>query len=283
MKRKNYKIKTKAVLGILTGICALLIAISVLLPTVRNGMKNAVSHVVTPIQTGINHMGMWFVDKVDAHKELEEALAENEKLQLQIDELTEENSMLVQNKYELERLRELFDLSDDYPDYEKVAAKVIAKESGNWFHSFTIDAGKNDGIEVDMNVISGGGLVGIVSEVGDDYAIVESIIDDGYNVSGKCASSSDLCIVNGDLSLMDSGLLELTDILKDSTIKEGDMILTSPISSKYLPGILIGYVTELSEDSNDLTKSGYLMPVVDFAHIEEVLVIKELKYTGDEK
>lgn len=283
MKKFKHKIKTKYMLWALSGVCVVFMGISILLPNVRNKMKEAVSYVVTPVQKGINHMGMWFVDKTDTLKELDEVLAENEQLQQKLDELTEENSMLVQNKYELERLRALLDLSNDYPDYEKTAARVIAKESGNWFHSFTIDVGKNQGIEVGMNVISGGGLVGIVTEVGANSAVVESIIDDGYNVSGKCASSSDLCIVNGDLSLMGKGLLQLTNIMKDSTIKEGDMILTSHISSKYLPGILIGYVTEVTEDSNDLTKSGYLIPAVDFEHIEEVLVIKQLKDTGDKK
>ncbi len=283
MKKLNHKIRTKHMLWILSGICIALIGISFLLPGVRSAVKTGAAYVITPIQRGINRMGMWFADKTDTFKEMDEVIAENERLKQRVDELTEENSMLVQNRYELERLRELLALGNDYPDYDTAAAKVIAKESGNWFHSFNIDIGKNQGIEPDMNVISGGGLVGIVTEVYENSAVVESIIDDGYNVSGKCASSSDLCIVNGDLSLIESGLLRITNIMKDSTVKEGDMILTSHISSKYLPGILIGYVTELTEDSNDLTKSGYLIPAVDFEHIEEVLVIKQLKDTGGEK
>ena len=60
------------------------------------------------------------------------------------------------------------------------------------------------------------------------------------------------------------------------------MLLTSYISDKYLPGILIGYITNITDDGNKLTKSGYLMPVVDFSQIEEVLVITQLKETVED-
>ena len=76
-----------------------------------------------------------------------------------MDQLTAENSQLVLDQEELDRLRELFDLSGQYSDYEQIGARVIAKDSGNWYDSFTIDKGSEDGIQVDCNVISGGGLV----------------------------------------------------------------------------------------------------------------------------
>ena len=82
---------------------------------------------------------------------------------------------------------------------------MIGKDSGNWFSTFTIDNGSEDGIEVDMNVMAGSGLVGIVVEVGPSWAKVRSIIDDSSNVSGMVLSTSDRCIVSGDLSLMDDG------------------------------------------------------------------------------
>ena len=86
--------------------------------------------------------------------------------------MTIENSQLMQEKYELEDLRALYELDRSYSDYSKVAANVIGKDSGNWFHSFIIDKGSQDGIEVDMNVLSGSGLVGIVTKVGADWAQV---------------------------------------------------------------------------------------------------------------
>ena len=195
-----------------------------------------------------------------------------------MDELTEENSQLIQDKEELDRLRELYDLDRQYDDYEKVGARIIAKESGNWFNLFTIDKGSRDGIEVDMNVISGGGLVGIVTEVGSSWSTVRSIIDDNSNVSAMVSTTSDQCMVAGDLRLLDEGalnLLSLTDT--ENKVHVGDKVVTSYISEKFLPGILIGYIDELSNDANNLTKSGYITPVVDFRHLQEVLVVLETK------
>ena len=96
-------------------------------------------------------------------------------------------------------------------------------------------------------------------------------------------SSSDNMIVNGDLRLYASGVISFEQ-LKDSddVVVEGDKVVTSNISDKYLPGILIGYINTINTDSNNLTKSGYITPAVDFEHLEEVLVILELKQMVEE-
>ena len=132
------------------------------------------------------------------------------------------------------------------------------------------------------NVIADGGLVGLVEEVSSNYATVRSIIDDSSSVSAMTASTSDTCIVSGDLRLISDGKLAFSQLNTTDTVAEGEKIVTSNISDKYLRGILIGYVSEITEDSNHLTKKGYIIPVVDFQHIQEVLVIKELKQQGGE-
>jgi len=63
----------------------------------------------------------------------------------------------------------------------------------------------------------------------------------------------------------------------DNNVAVGEQVVTSNVSGKYLEGILIGYITEINEDSNQLTKSGYISPAVDFEHLSEVLIIKNLK------
>ena len=158
-----------------------------------------------------------------------------------------------------------------------MGARVIATDSGNWFHVFRIDKGLNDGIAVDMNVVAEGGLVGIVTDVGANYATVRSIIDDSSRVSAMAIQSGDSCIVAGDLTLFKEGRLRITNALKESDLKNGDKIITSNISSVFLPGILIGYASEISNDTNNVTKSGYLIPAAQFDSLQEVLVITELK------
>lgn len=159
-----------------------------------------------------------------------------------------------------------------------MGARIIGWDGGNWFHSFTINKGSDDGLEVDMNVMAGGGLVGRIVSVGSNWAKVISIIDDNSNVSGMVLSTSDNLIVSGDLELMSQGMIRFGQLVdSDNEVAEGDKIVTSNISDKYLPGILIGYISTMEMDSNNLTKSGRVTPAVDFAHLEEVLVILEKK------
>ena len=206
---------------------------------------------------------------------------ENTALQKKVNELTEQNNLLLQDQAKLERLEKLFALDAEYSEYDKVAASVISKDPGNWYNTFTIDRGSDDGVSVDMNVIADGGLVGIVTETGSHWATVRSIIDDSSNVSAMAASTLDTCLVTGDLTLMEDGKLQFIQMYdKEDVVSIGDKIVTSNISDKFLRGILIGYISDISTDANNLTKSGYLVPVVDFGHLQEVLVIKKIKETG---
>ena len=179
-------------------------------------------------------------------------------------------------------MQELFELDKKYPEYEKVAARIIARESNGWYNVFTIDKGSKHGISEGMNVISGLGLVGYVSYVGEEYSKITAIINDGANVSAKFSSTSDVCIVHGDLKNYKSKMLKVSNINASANVKDGDMLLTSQISDRYVPGILIGYVSGIEDDGNRLTKSAWVTPVVDFSKIEEVLVITRLKELGEE-
>lgn len=279
MKRpsKFININTKVLIFVLTVFCMFSIILSSIFSNYSKPAKIVSGAIVVPLQDGMNGIGKWFTNKADYFNSVKKLTKKNKELESQVNELTEENSLLAQNKYELERLRDLYQLDQDYSSYEKIAANVIGKDSGNWFDIFTINKGSKDGIKKDMNVISGGGLVGIVTDVGKDYAKVRAIIDDESSVSVSFANTSDTGIVSGDLKLMDDGVMNVTEVLKDAEVTEGDMVVTSKISDKFVPGILVGYVTNIKLDSSELTQSGQIIPVVDFKHIDEVLVITQLK------
>lgn len=279
MKRpsKFININTKVLIFVLTVFCVFSIILSSIFSNYSKPAKIVSGAIVVPLQDGMNGIGKWFTNKADYFNSVKKLTKKNKELESQVNELTEENSLLAQNKYELERLRDLYQLDHDYSSYEKIAANVIGKDSGNWFDIFTINKGSKDGIKKDMNVISGGGLVGIVTDVGKDYAKVRAIIDDESSVSVSFANTSDTGIVSGDLKLMDDGVMNVTEVLKDAKVTEGDMVVTSKISDKFVPGILVGYVTNIKLDSSELTQSGQIIPVVDFKHIDEVLVITQLK------
>lgn len=240
-------------------------------------VKNAIGDFITPMQKGINTVGKMISDKLDMFKSIDDLLQENEELRSQLDEVKNENQMLIQEKYELNWYRELYELDQQYMDYPKVAARVISRDTNSYYNTFIIDKGREDGIAIDMNVMAGNGLVGIVTEVGKNWARVSSIVDDSSSVSGMFLQTSDTCIVNGDLELLDSGFIRVEMISLNAEIYDNYQIVTSHISDKYLPGILIGYVSNIEVDSSNMTQQAYLTPVVDFEHLEAVLIITKLR------
>ncbi|MGN0143116.1 MAG: rod shape-determining protein MreC [Roseburia sp.] len=285
MKRKpKFVLPTKYILLIMTLICVVGILVSFTLNISGGPLNTVAGYLFAPMQRGINNVGSWMSDKADNLKELSDVMAENEELRRQVDDLTTQLNTIRLEQYELENLRELLALDQKYPSFEKVAANVIGQNGGNWFSSFIIDKGSRDGIEVDMNVISGSGLVGIITDVGPNYSIVTSIINDTSSVGGMVTTTSDNLIVNGSLQLMNERMVIEFSNLNDSDdeVEVGDPVVTSYVSDLYQQGIVIGYIDSLKKDSNNLTKSGTITPAVDFEHIEEVLVILNKKQSVEE-
>lgn len=282
MRFNNKKsIPPKYILLILTMVCLLLIGASVAFEEVLTPLRFITGVTITPMQKGINAVGNWVTDKIDMLADIRDLQAENEELRTQLDAYQSENKMIMSDTNELNDLRKLYELDSRYPDYAKVAANVISKDSGNWFDTFILDKGSNAGIQVGCNVMAGNGLVGIVTEVGPNYSKVRAIIDDNSNVSAMFLTNSSLCNVVGDEKYMDDGYIRVEHIDKDLDVSEGDELVTSNISDKFLPGITIGYVQNLTLDSNNLTMSADLVPAVDFDNIQTVLVVLELKQSKE--
>lgn len=283
MKRRGKSsFPSKYILLLLTVICIMLLFAGYATGYAGEPIRTICNYVFVPMQKGLDYVGESISINSDDTKTKEQLIAENAQLQEQIDELSTQLTNTRLQQSELDTLRELYDLDQTYADYKTTGAHVIGKGTSNWFNTFTIDKGSKDGIKVDMNVIAGSGLVGIVTDVGKNYAVVRAIIDDTSNVSGMILSNNDNCIVSGNLkSMTESNMITFSN-LEDSEdkVSTGDSVVTSNISDKCLPGLLIGYVTDITEDNNNLTKSGEITPVVDFKHLQDVLVITQLKETG---
>lgn len=269
--------RSKYILIILTVFCVLLIGLTSIHDSWLAPLRNGVGYVLIPLQSGVNAVGSALYNDIQDYRSLKTTVEENKELKNLITQLTEDNTRLQAETFELARLRELYELDQTYMQYEKVGARVIAKDSGDWFQIFRIDKGSADGIEVDMNVVAKGGLVGIIMDVGANYATVRAIIDDSSRVGSMAMQSGDTCITAGDLTLFKEGKLKLTNILKNSDVKNGDKIVTSNVSSVFLPGLLIGYAQDITDDKNNMTRSGYLIPAAEFDSLQEVLVITTLK------
>jgi rod shape-determining protein MreC len=275
-KKLHFRIRLKSrhLLAVMTLFC-----LSAIIATFASGLtgvpfQNTAGLLVVPFEKSISRIGDWLGGVSQSMREKKDLIAENEELQSQIDALTEQNNKLILDQEELSRLEELYDLDQEYTDYPKVAARIISKDPGNWYSTFMINRGSDDGIRVDNNVIAGKGLVGIVIDVGSNWATVRSIIDDSSNVSAMTVSTADNCVVQGDLELIDEGKLSFSQLYDiDNKVTVGERIVTSNISEKYVEGLFIGYVSELWQDTNNLTKTGTIVSPVDFQHLRDVFVI----------
>ena len=283
-RNKKKRLSSKYLLMILSGVCIVTIFTSLVL-NISGGPLNAVAgYVFVPMQEGINNVGSWFSAKANDFKTLGEVLAENKELKSQIDDLTSQINKTKLEQYELDNYRELLELDNQYADFDKIAAHVIAMDGTNWFSTFTIDKGSKQGIAKGMNVIAGSGLVGIVTDVGPNYSKVRSIIDDSSNVSAMVLTTKDNFNVSGSLMNMNKDKVLPFSELRDENdkVQQGDPVVTSYVSDQYQQGLLIGYIYSVEDNANNLTKSGYITPVVDFQHLQDVLVITEIKNTGKE-
>ena len=278
--KEKFTLPSKYLLFLLTCVCIAIMVLSFKTPALNTPLNSIAGVLLVPFQNGISEVGGWISDKSDQLMEIKDVLEENQRLKAEVDRLTIENTKFQQERYELNQLRQLLKLDEEYSEYEKIGAQIIARDSSNWFSSFTINKGSNDGIQINCNVMAGSGLVGRVTDVGPNYAKVTSIIEDNNNTSGLLLSTGDHLIVTGDLTTMSKGMIAFNKLVdNDNKAAVGDKIVTSNISNHYLPGILIGYISSIETDSNNLTKSGTLTTAVDFEHLEDVLVIMELKQT----
>lgn len=283
-KRRNKKwIHPKILYMCMAILCVILVLVSFKFSDQLSSVKTVVGNVMTPMQKGINTVGHFISDKFDLISSKQSLLDENKQLKQKLDEMSYNNKILIGENSELENYRELYKLDKKYPDYPKVAATVISRDGNNWFRVFTIDKGTEDGVEVDMNVISGNGLVGIVSEAGKHYAKVRSIIDDKSNVSAMFETSGETCIVKGNMESINSGYIDVEMISNTAKIKDGEEVITSHVSDKFLQGLSIGYVKDVTSDASSLSQLAHLTPAVNFDRLEYVLVITQKKDSSEVK
>ncbi len=282
-QNKGPKIPSNILFLILFTVSILFLLISYV-TNFSGGVLGTVSNTFfVPMQSGIETVGSAISSERKERKTIKELQKENAALNEKVNTLSNQLNQIQLQKSELTDLQKLYELDQKYSNYKKTAATIVARSSDNWFNTFTINKGTKDGIEVDMNVIADGGLVGIVVKTGKHYSVVRAIIDDSSNVSGMSLNTGNTCIISGGLESMTEknriNISKLEDM--NNAIKTGEPIVTSNISDKYLPGLLIGYVDKIKLDDNEITYSGYLTPAVDFKHLQNVLVIKTKKETAD--
>lgn len=277
-KKYNFKVSSKYLLIAFALACFVLLFVTVRFPSGATNIRSFAANMLTPMQNGINKVGKLIYNRVRNFTDINTLIAENEELKSQLEQLRYDYDMLNKDNNELAEYRALYELDQKYVQYPKVAARIIGRDTNNFYATFTIDKGSAEGMQEGMNVLAGNGLCGIIYEVYDHSAKVRSIIDDSASLSGMFSKSSDTCMVNGNLeSMLTDGYIDISMISINADVEENAAIVTSHISDKYHQGILVGYAVNIEMDAGNMSRNAKLIPAVDFEHLEYVLIITEMK------
>jgi len=183
---------------------------------------------------------------------------------------------------EPQRLNELLDAKSRYQAVDPVYARVIARAPGAWFDVFTVNRGTLDGVDTNMAVITGDGLVGHVFEVGLNYAKVRTIIDARSAVAGLIERTRYNGVMRGQLGAdSENPRLHMYYMASTSDVRPGDRVLTSGEDELFPKGIPVGTVQEVSRRSDEADQYVVVAPLADFTRLEEVLVLRQLAEAAD--
>jgi rod shape-determining protein MreC len=201
--------------------------------------------------------------------------SQNQKLQAEVEQLQSQLQDYNDVKAENQRLAGLLNFDTKTADLKYVTARVIYKDQGHWFNEFVINVGLSKGIEVNMPVVTGDGLVGKVVAVGANWSRVLTIVDSDCSVSAIVERTRDTGVLTGTVSTGEetSASMTMSYLPLDAVLVPGDTVITSGLSGVYPKGIKIGKVTEVSSNESGAADQTIITPYVDFYHLEEVMVI----------
>lgn len=276
MRRKNRRtINPKYIFLALSFLCMGLMVLSYVADESVSSVRELTVNIVSPFQKGLNSIGLWVDSKAKNLDTINNLSKKNEELEAELAKNREMLALYESQLSEYNKLLELYSLDNMYPEHKKTAAHVFSKDSSSWFSTFYVDKGLEDGIYEGANVMCDEGLAGIITDCHKTYSKVRAIINDDSSISATILPSNALCTVEGSVNNYNQGTISVNDINKDANVSIGDKVVTSQISDRYHAGITIGYVTSLTNDTNNLTMTATIQPAVNFDDISSVLIITD--------
>ena len=269
--------------GLLILIAAVLLAlvtavVSALLGGGANPLANLAGIITTPIRSGISAVAGWAEERYNDAFEREQQKEELEELRQRVAELEAKEREYEAAIQENERYRSLLDLRPKEQEFDLESATVTARSTSNWDNTLTISKGGSVGIEAgDCVVDQYWNLVGVVAEVGENWAYVRTLIDSGTELGGQIARTGGAAILEGDFALMGEGKLKLTYLPENTELISGDLITTSGRGGVYPPGLPAGHVEEVRTDASGMNRYAVLTPETDLAGLQQVFVIKDFE------
>ena len=285
-KQKNRKNKLRRIIFAI--LVLLIVSATIFFLVIRSGGKisifeNAVGSVVTPVQNAVSSATSSVKNFFTNWRNYDKLQEEYDLLSIENEQLKMENISAEEALKENERLKALIDAEDTYQSLDPIYAKVIARDAGPWFETFSLNRGSNHGVAAGMAVVNGDGLVGRVYEVGLNYSKVITIIDSRNRVACLVQRTRDNGIMRGQISDSDSEAHCYVYYLPNvNNISPGDSVVTSGTDSLYPKGLKIGNVSAVSLDAGSEGTYAVVTPSVDFQRIEEVFILRTVIETDDD-
>lgn len=273
---KNFFTTKVRVVLVVAALAAIITVGCILLwPGSASPLNNVVSFVVNPMKNGVTilvNKAERLYDYVFGYEQLQ---AENDQLRAELAEMNQDIRDSQTYKEENERLRSLLDLAEKHTDYTFEIANVVSWNSTGYGSTLTISKGGSAGLETGMCAITESGqVVGLISEVGANWATVTTILDTTSEIGCYIYGSGYTCIAQGDFELAADGHLMASYLISSATIRNGDQLLTSGDGDIYPPGLVIGAVTDVGNDETNAAKYAVIEPTVDINAVEQVFIIK---------
>ena len=239
-----------------------------------NGISSSVSTVVSPLQKIVYNINSRVKETVDFFLNFSEVKLENEELKEKNTKLANELIEYESLKDEVERLREALNFTESKNNYNYVGVNIIGYSGNSLSDGYIIDKGSNDGIAKNMVVVSSKGLVGKVTKVSSNFAIVQSILNENIAVAVMDQQTREATgVLQGLSDKKDNNMPVVYNLPINSDVKEGDIIITSGLGKIYPKEIPVGTVVSVEEDNVKVMKSAVVEPFVNFNELEELFVV----------
>ena len=261
------KLRGVLVLGTVVAACLVLLTIQ------TRGRSTAAADVValvtTPVQSALARVNRAAVGTWSMYLDWKNVRAENRRLREENQELRVAALQVSETATENQRLRLLLSMQERLP-LETVGAEIIAREWGGWVRSLTVNRGRNDNIVRLTAVIAPEGLIGRVIEVRSGVSIIQVLTDPASTVGAHVVRTRTAGIVEGD----PRGTMRLKYMAREGGgIQVGDLVVTSGAGGVFPRGIPVGRVRAIDDRGSALFHYATLTPVVDFARVDEVLLL----------
>ncbi len=234
-----------------------------------------VKGILTPVRTGVSQLTDQAEKLYSYMFEYESMAAENESLKQQLAEIQDDARNADAVARENERLRALLNLQESAEEYTFTDGYIISWSSNDWSNTITINRGTNAGIQKDMCAVTANGeLVGLVSEVGTNYAVIKTVLDSSLEISATISGSGYNGMVKGGYALESPDKLQMNYLPSAATIHIHDQVVTTG-STVYPRNLILGHVIDAGFDETGVAKFALLEPAADIKSLEQIFIITD--------